>query len=162
MPTSILLLQSNYNITKYPKWCISNLIYSARWWHSIYIGMNLTSSQMFKIPWLQDLLMHRPILGVMFEAYNLWPNIHISSNLQPWDMTSTYKGKTIIIGLGHNMVMTWGCDNIMKWDFLATQSLWTHLWTSFLFLVKHFLNWALDLKNVVVSYVGGSNVCTIS
>jgi hypothetical protein len=67
--------------------------------------------------------MHPPIPGVMFEAYNVAQYSNIFSNLQPCDMTSAYKGKTIVIGLGHNMVMTWGCDNIMKWDFLATQSL---------------------------------------
>jgi hypothetical protein len=106
--------------------------------------------------------MHPPIPGVMFEAYNVAQYSNIFSNLQPCDMTSAYKGKTIVIGLGHNMVMTWGCDNIMKWDFLATQSLWTHLWTSFLFLVERFLNRSPDLKNSVVSYAGGSNVCTIS
>ncbi len=98
MPISILLLQSNYNKTKYHEWCISSFIYSA-FWCILYV-MNFTSTQMFKIPWIQGSIMHPLIRHLIFWACNLWPNqyFNISSNLQPCDMGSTYKGNTITIG----------------------------------------------------------------
>ncbi len=93
MPTSILLLQSNYNINKYLEWCILDFIYNAHWWHFVYIVMSFTSIQMFQIPWIQGLIMHPQIPRVMLWACNLWPSTLAflpTSNHVTWHLSQQF------------------------------------------------------------------------